>query len=63
MKLDYLRDYSEIKAEIFTQEQYLDFKDYVKPFKNTIKIIHSEDIYKANVNKSFTINPKEAKSR
>jgi len=23
----------------------LDFKDYVKPFKNTIKIIHSEKIY------------------
>jgi hypothetical protein len=38
----------------------MDFKDYVKPFKNTIKIIHTEEIYKAEVSKKFIIN-KQAK--
>jgi len=37
----------------------MDFKDYVKPFKNTIKIIHTEEII-AEVSKKFKIN-KQAK--
>jgi hypothetical protein len=38
----------------------MDFKDYNKPFKNTIKIIHKEYIYDAKVSKKFEIN-KQAK--
>jgi hypothetical protein len=38
----------------------MDFKDYKKPFKNTIKIMHREVIYEAKVSKKFIIN-KQAK--
>jgi hypothetical protein len=41
----------------------LDFKDYVQPFKNTIKIIHRELFYDETESKSFKINLQQAKLR